>query len=58
MVISLYPLPFFVWVSIAVRGRRRNLAQGAGSAKTGIVNTNVDPLLFLRDTEKSIHFYI
>ena len=35
MVISLYPLPFFVWVWIAVRGRRRNLAQGAGSPKTG-----------------------
>ena len=28
-------MPFFVWVRIAVRGRRRNLAQGAGSAKTG-----------------------
>ena len=27
-------LAFFVWVWIAVRGRRRNLAQGAGSAKT------------------------
>ena len=35
MVISLYPLPFFVWVWIAVRGRRRNLTQGAGSNKTG-----------------------
>ena len=35
MIISLYPLIFFVWVWIAVRGRRRNLAQGAGSAKTG-----------------------
>ena len=35
MVISLYPLPFLVWVRIVVRGLRRNLAQGAGSAKTG-----------------------
>ena len=34
MVISFHPLPFFVWVWIAFRGRRRNLAQGAGSAKT------------------------
>ena len=46
MVISLYPLHFFfVWVLIAVRGRRRNLVQGAGSAKTGaalICMKNVD----------------
>lgn len=38
MVISLYSLPFFVWVSMVDRGRRKNLAQGAGSAKTGIVS--------------------
>ena len=28
-------MPFFVWLRIAVGGRSRNLAQGAGSAKTG-----------------------
>ena len=28
-------IAFFVWVRIAFRGRRKNLAQGAGSAKTG-----------------------
>ena len=39
MVISLYPLPFFVWVRIAVKGCRRNLAQGAGSAKTATAST-------------------
>ena len=41
MVISLHPLPFFIWVWIAVRERRRNLAQGAGSAKTGTDYPNI-----------------
>ena len=60
MVISLYPLLFFIWVRIAVRGRRRNLAQGAGSAKTGTDPKSFQgkvPQLPKQLTTKNIEFF-